>query len=193
MISKKKHCDLLEGVGQEIALPGDVFDTFSHWLVAVRKFSFKEAKVYKIAPGEQAMNWETCRDEGYISIGWIELGDLSGLSKEEFNERRNNLLEKHPSWTKSRLGQAWRFSRIREGDRIIANKGKSEILGFGTVVGPYYFVSNTSHGHRLPVVWDDLARRKVDEPSWSGTVQKVSPERFEVTVHNNWIASSLFQ
>ena len=88
------------------------------------------------------------------------------------------LLKKHTDWTKSGVGQVWRFSRINEGDRIIANKGKFEILGFGTVIGPYYFVQNTDHGHRLPVIWDDLTRRKVNELSWSGTVQKVSPERF---------------
>lgn len=175
----RKHHDLFVEVGQGIALPGDVFDMFSHWLVAVRKLSFKEAKVYKIAPGEQAWNWEVCRDEGYIAIGWDELGDLSGLSKEEFAERRNMLLKKHTDWTKSGLGQVWRFSRIREGDRIIANKGKFEILGFGTVIGPYYFVQNAKHGHRLPIMWDDLTRRKVNEPSWSSTIQKVSPERFE--------------
>lgn len=175
---QRKHNDLFVEVGQGIALPSDVFDMFSHWLVAVRKFSFKEAKVYKIAPGGQAWNWETCRDEGYIAIGWDELGDLSGLSKEEFAERRDMLLKKHTDWTKSGVGQVWRFSRINEGDRILANKGKFEILGFGTVIGPYYFVQNTEHGHRLPVIWDDLTRRKVNELSWSGTVQKVSPERF---------------
>lgn len=176
---QKKHGDLFEEVGQGIALPGDVFDMFSHWLVAVRKFNFKEAKVYKIAPGEQAWNWDACRDEGYISIGWDELGDLSGLSKDEFSKRRDTLLDEHNDWTKSGLGQVWRFSRIKEGDRVIANKGKHEILGFGTVIGPYYFVTDTEHGHRLPVMWDDLKSRKVNEPSWSGTVQKVSPERFE--------------
>ena len=101
------------------------------------------------------------------------------MSKEEFQTRRDELLKQHPDWTKSALGQVWRFSRISEGDRIIANKGKTEILGFGMVSGPYYFVPNTSHGHRLPVIWDDLTRRKVDEPSWSGTLQKVSSERFE--------------
>jgi hypothetical protein len=176
---QEKHRELFNEVGQGIALPGDVFDMFSHWLVAVRKFSFKQSKAYKIAPGEQAWNWETCRDEGYIAIGWDEIGDLSGLSQEEFFDRRDAVLEKHPDWAKSALGQVWRFSRIQEGDRVIANKGKSEILGFGTVIGPYYFVPNREHGHRLPVMWDDLTPRRVDEPSWSGTLQKVSSERFE--------------
>jgi len=174
-----KHSDTLSEVAQGIALPGDVFDMFCHWLVAIRKFNFTEAKVFKIAPGRQAEYWEECRDNGYISIGWDELGDLSGISKEEFERRRDAAVATHSEWTKSGLGQAWRFSRIREGDRIIANSGKTKILGFGRVIGPYYFVPNTHFGHRLPVMWDDVAPRKVNEPSWSGTLQKVSPERFE--------------
>jgi DNA polymerase III delta prime subunit len=174
-----KYAELLEEVGQGTALPGDVLDMYCHWLVAVRKFSFTNAKVYKIAPGRGAEYWEECRDNGYILIGWDELGDLSDVSKEEFEKRRDHCLAQHDNWTKAGVGQVWRFSRIKEGDRIIANSGKTKILGFGTVIGPYYFVPNTHHGHRLPVLWDDVTPRKVNEPSWSGTLQKVSAERFE--------------
>jgi hypothetical protein len=175
---QEKHKDLLDRIGQGITLPGDVLDMFSHWLVAVRKLSFKEAKVYKIAPGPGAEYWDECRDNGYICIGWDELGDLSGVSKEEYEKRRDAAIVEHADWTKSGLGQVWRFSRIHEGDRIIANSGKTKILGFGTVIGPYYFVPKTHYGHRLPVMWDDVTPRKVDESSWSGTLQAVSAERF---------------
>ncbi|QEG37701.1 McrB family protein [Bythopirellula goksoeyrii] len=176
---QEKHKALFDEVGQNDALAGDVLDMFSHWLVAVRKFDFKKSTVYKISPGAEAWNWVNCRDEGYITIGWDELGDLTGIPREEFNNRRAALLTEHEDWTKRGLSQVWTFSRIREGDRIIANKGKSEILGYGTVIGPYYYLPNTKHGHRLPVMWDDVTARKVNEPSWSGTVQKVSAERFE--------------
>lgn len=176
---QEKHKDLFDRVGQGIALPGDVLDMFCHWLVAVRKLSFKEAKVYKIAPGPGAEYWDECRDNGYICIGWDELGDLSGASKEEYEKRRDAAITEHADWTKAGLGQVWRFSRIHEGDRIIANSGKTKILGFGTVIGPYYFVPKTQYGHRLPVMWDDVTPRKVDESSWSGTLQAVSAERFE--------------
>jgi len=161
------------------ALLPDVFDQFCHWMVAVKKISFKEARIYKIAPGEQARKWEDWVSNGYVSIGWDELGDLSGLSKPEFEKRRNMVLSQHPERTKKGLNQVWQFVNIREGDRVIANKGKREILGFGTVIGPYYFVPNTQYGHRLPVVWDDLYRRQVDEASWSGTLQKIGSDRFE--------------
>lgn len=176
---QEKYKNLLEEVSTDDVLPGDVFDMFSHWLVAVKKFSFQQSKVYKVAPGEHAEHWEACKDNGYIAIGWNELGDLTDLAKEEYEKRRDELLQTHTTWTKSGLGQVWQFSRIKDGDRIIANKGKKEILAIGTVVGPYYFVANSQYGHRLPVIWDDQTGREVNEPSWSGTLQKVSPERFK--------------
>ena len=40
-----EHSELLNEVAQDTALPGDVFDMFCHWLVAIRKFNFTEAKV----------------------------------------------------------------------------------------------------------------------------------------------------
>jgi 5-methylcytosine-specific restriction protein B len=35
----------------------DAFDAFCHWLVAVRKHPFRDSRYWKIAPGEDAINW----------------------------------------------------------------------------------------------------------------------------------------
>ena len=175
---QEKHKDLFDEAGQGIALPGDVFDMFSHWLVAVRKFDFKVAEVYKIAPGEQAWNWESCRDEGYIAIGWDELGDISGMSIEEFAARRDKLLTQHPDWTKSAIGQAWRFHGFVKAIESSPTKGNRRFSASVPSLARYCFVANTRHGHRLPVMWDDLTNRKVNEPSWSGMLQKLSAEHF---------------
>lgn len=171
--------DLFSEVTDSNALNSDVFDQFCHWMVAVKKFNFKESQVYKVAPGRDATKWNDWVANGYASIGWEDLGDLSGLSKADFEKKRNQLLARHSDWTKKALNQVWQFANIKEGDRVIANKGKKEILGFGTVIGPYYFVPDTEYGHQLPVMWDDLTRRRVDEASWSGTLQKINPSRFE--------------
>lgn len=175
----KAREEFFSEVTDNSALKTDVFDQFCHWMVGVKKFNFKESQVYKIAPGKNANKWDDWVSNGYVSIGWEDLGDLGGLSKSEFERRRNQVLTQHSDWTQKALNQVWQFANIKEGDRVIANKGKKEILGFGTVIGPYYFVPNTEHGHRLPVMWDDLTRRSVEEASWSGTLQKISPSRFE--------------
>ncbi|MCK4504646.1 MAG: hypothetical protein KAW14_03445, partial [Candidatus Aegiribacteria sp.] len=144
--------DLLDIEGFEYS--SDVFDMFCHWLVAVKMLNLKKTQYWKIAPGEQAWNWEACRDGGFIAIGWEEFGDLSGISRAEYEERRNALVEKHEDWTKSGADQVWKFARqIQEGDYIVANKGTTEVLGIGTVTGSYFFEPDVSHGHRIPVEW----------------------------------------
>jgi hypothetical protein len=134
---------------------------------------------WKIAPGEGARLWEKCYAGGFIAIGWDELGDLSGLTRAEFDTRVAQQLEAHPDWDKTRLEQLWKLVNIRKGDRIVANRGTSEVLGIGTVDGPYYFVAGEEYGHRLPVEWEDVEPRKVDEPGWRRTLIKLSPAKFE--------------
>lgn len=157
----------------------DLFDMFSSWLVGIKHYNFRGARYWKIAPGENAWNWEACRDGGFIAIGWEELGDISGLSQAEFNARRDELVARKSDWTEAGVNQVWRFAHIREGDRIVANRGTTEVLGIGTVTGPYYFVPDKRHGHRLPVEWDDLKPRRVDERGWRMTLAQLDEDRFE--------------
>jgi MoxR-like ATPase len=156
----------------------DLFDMFSHWLVAVKGPPW-ETGFWKIAPGEDAWHWGECREKGFIAIGWDGLGDLSGLSRGEFDARRDELLAKEPDYTKQGIEQAWRFSRIDAGDRVVANRGTKEVLGIGTVTGHYYFVPGVRHGHRLPVKWDDVTVRGVDEGGWRRTLIELDREDFD--------------
>jgi hypothetical protein len=158
---------------------GDLFDMFTHWLVAVKGFDFRPIRYWKIAPGEDAWNWEACRDGNFIAIGWDELGDVSGLNRKEFNAKRDESVADHNGWTKMGADQVWKFARIQEGDRVVANHGISEVLGIGRVVGPYYFVPGVRHGHRLPVEWDDVTRRQVEEHGWRRTLVNLDHGKFE--------------
>ena len=137
-------------------------------------------RYWKIAPGKGAWNWEACRDGGFIAIGWDELGDLSGLNKGDFEARRDELVAKHDDWTSAGTNQGWTFSHvIQKGDRIVANRGKDQVLGIGTVTGPYYFVPGIRHGHQLPVRWDDLIARRVHKGGWRRTVVELDRGEFE--------------
>lgn len=157
----------------------DLFDMFSHWLVAVKKFDFRTIRYWKIAPGKKAWNWDACREGGFIAIGWDELGDISGLSRSEFNARRDELIAKHDGWKEVGVNQIWKFARFKEGDRIVANRGITEVLGIGRVVGSYYFVEGQRHGHRLPVEWYDLTPRRVQKGGWRRTLVALNQEEFE--------------
>jgi len=169
----------------------DLFDMFSHWLVAIKKFDFDAGKrgktraprYWKIAPGEDARHWDECRDQGFIAIGWSALGDLTELSREEFETKRDELLAEHNDWTKEGVEQAWKFAQLREGDRVVVNHGTTKVLGVGTVTGPYYFVEGDEHGHRFPVRWDDLTPRSVKEEGWRRTLIELDREKFNAVAN----------
>jgi len=65
---------------------------FCHWLVAEKNYRFRDVCYYKIAPGADARNWEACREGGFISMGWDEMGDLSGQPRKEFCKLRDELV-----------------------------------------------------------------------------------------------------
>jgi 5-methylcytosine-specific restriction protein B len=138
---------------------------------------------WKVAPGERARLWQQCRDGGYIAIGWDELGDLGGMDRDAFSARLEKTLASNPTWKKAGVQQAWRFLNIPIGARIVANDGTKRVVGIGTVTGPYQFVEDGKEfAHRLPVRWDDLRERVVDQPGWVRTVRQLSHAAFTAIV-----------
>jgi hypothetical protein len=135
-------------------------------------------RYWKISPGADAQLWPQSLRDGYISIGWNELGDLSDCDRAEFDRRVDAQLELHGDWTRDGVEQVWRFLNIQEGDRIVANRGTAEVLGIGTVVGEYFFVAGGTHSHRLPVRWDDQRARQVSEYGWRRTLIEITGEKF---------------
>ncbi|MBU0662945.1 MAG: AAA family ATPase [Proteobacteria bacterium] len=142
-------------------------------------------RYWKIAPGRNAVGWPEWRDKGIASIGWPELGDLTGLSKSEFDIRANECLLKFPDGYKKRgMGQVWTFRGIKPGDKIVANDGKSVVVGIGTVVNGYSYAPNSSfvegedYCHQIGVYWESQERRKVNRPDWFSTLKNLSEEDY---------------
>ena len=161
-------------------LTSDVFDMFCHWLVAVKRFAFADTKYWKIAPGEEGSEWEGFREGGFVGMGWAELGDVSGLSRAEYEKRRNELVEQHLDWTRAGVDQVWRFARqVKEGDYVVANRGTKKVLGLGVVSGQYYFEPNARFGHRLPVDWLPFEPVEVRKPGWIKTLIELTAQDFE--------------
>jgi len=162
----------------------DLFDMFTHWLNTEKKYFKKskedEAKYWKIAPGPSAEQWDECLEEDCILIGWDDFNDISGLSKKEFDRLRDKLVAEKPKWSKSGASQVWKFARVMKiGDRVIANRGTSEVIGIGTIVGDYYFKQGAKRPHRRKVRWDDTTPRQINEGGWKKTLIKLSKEKFE--------------
>lgn len=137
------------------------------------------ARYWKVAPGDGARFWNECREGGFIALGWSEIGDLSKVDRAEYERRRDEALSKFSDWTAGGIEQLWKFIEIKAGDRIVANRGTSEIVGVGTVSGEYFFAPNSDYGHRLPVDWEDTTVKTVSEPGWRRTLVELSRTKFE--------------
>jgi AAA+ superfamily predicted ATPase len=173
--------EALQSSANKNMLPVDLFDQFSHWFVAIRDHSLR---YWKIAPGENAWNWDACLNGGFIAIGWEEIGDVSTLSRTQFKTQRDELLKEHTDWNKVGIDQVWKFAHIKVGDRIIANKGTNEVLGYGIVNGKYYFEEGVRYGHKIPVKWEDTSSRKINKPGWKRTLIELDKTEYEEIINS---------
>lgn len=139
-------------------------------------------RCWKIAPGEGAWIWQTWQEQGYISVGWDALGDLSQVAAQDWPALRDEVISQHDDYTTTGADQAWRFAtEIKPGDLLLVNDGKRRILGFGSVTGQYYYQPNERHGHRIPVEWLDTQPRDLPAPEggWRRTLVPLSEDEFE--------------
>ncbi len=160
-----------------------VADHFIYWLMNEKlpKQSEPGIAYWKVSPGDNAWHWDECRTGGFIAIGWDALGDLSGISREDFHARWKaaRVDSARSGWSDATEEQLWKFVKsVKPGDRIVANRGTTEVLGIGTVTGPYEFVPGVRHGHRWSVRWDDTSLRTVDEPGWRRTFVSITEKKF---------------
>ena len=148
------------------------------------------ANVWKIAPGRGARWWDVWDEHGIAAVGWSNTGDLSSIkSNEDFKELRRASKGGGEDEIAGGARQAWRFAhQVKVGDVIVANKGKSEILGIGTVTGEYRFVPEDEYPHQRDVEWHDVIRQQVDwQEGWLKTLVKL-PDDFldrELSLPNN--------
>ncbi len=140
-------------------------------------------RYWKVAPGKNAVAWPDWKERGIAAIGWPELGDLTNVSKAEFDKRAAKCAKDH-EYGKG-MSQVWTFRNIRPGDRIVANQGKHTVVGIGTVVAGYFFepgthiVEGEDYPHHIKVTWEDTAPRAVEQYGWLRTIIELSKEDFD--------------
>ncbi len=146
----------------------------------MRDDSSHKAALVKIAPGHRAEYWPDCLREGYICVGWDDVGDLRKYGSEsDFRA----VFEKHYKYhgnlaaTRRKANELWTLSKLRAGDRIVANKGMSKVLAVGVVQEPgYEWRPNTSrreYFHTVRVVWDTSLGKSIPRQAWRQTVAEV--------------------
>ena len=156
----------------------DYFLLFCHWLGKEQDFRFRPRRYWLHAVADDRWLWQEWREGNMITIGWDELGDLSGVRKREFSQRRDSLIAQHPTWRKGSAAQVWRFARqMQEGDLVLVHDGQT-ILGTGTICGPYYYVIELPLGHRHPVEWTDVTPRVLPADRVSTDLVPITAEAF---------------
>lgn len=158
--------------------------------VIIKDFFYKkiiaEEKYYKIAPGENAAYWQECKEGGYISLGWNEIGDLRNYPDyEEFKSAFHKLkFQKTAGKNTEKANEMWTFYNMNSGDVVLANNGKSEILGIGKVADKgYEFRSDlNTQQHVVYIEWDKNFKAPLSIPAqnyWAmKTVVEVSKKEY---------------
>ena len=120
-------------------------------------------RIVKIAPGNNAEFWDDCLANGYICVGWDQVGDLKQFeSKEEFRAAFGAAFPDYaPSQATVKANEVWTLMELQPGDIVVANQGTSRVVGLGTVVEPGYMWRPERNGpwafHTVAVDWQDRA------------------------------------
>jgi len=113
--------------------------------------------------------WAFDLEHDTIALGWSEMGDISQLSRDNLESvyRKTYPEQKSKAVTTKDINALWAFyHEIREGDVVVARRGRKRILAIGKVVGsPYYdedkgrerLAGKTErfYSNFLPVAWDN--------------------------------------
>lgn len=150
----------------------------------------EQLSVFKIAPGEGAKFWDDCLANGYICVGWDEVGDLRAFAdKAEFRAAFEGAFRdvyKKASKMSEKANELWRLRELEAGDLIIANHGQSKVLAVGRVVDPgYQWSERPTYRHTVRVNWDTSYAQELAEPvkSWATrTIARVPSELYEQIV-----------
>lgn|SRR3989338_7085171 len=135
------------------------------------------AKYWVIAPGSSEWDafdeiWRYDLENNVISIGWSDLGDVSGLDEHALKERIEEKKEEMEAVSKGQqtklFNTFWTFYHVIEkGDIIIARHGRKKIAAIGTVTQTaFYDEDKGKYGENvwlqnfIGVKWHDSPRDK---------------------------------
>jgi 5-methylcytosine-specific restriction protein B len=125
-------------------------------------------KIFKIAPGANAEFWDDCLQEGFICVGWDDVGDLREFETfEQFDAAFRARYQKEGAGRKAvatkKAKEVWSLTKLEPGDLVLANKGTSRILAVGEVVDPCYEFRDDRprQKHTVRVKWDTSKARDI--------------------------------
>lgn len=112
--------------------------------------------------------WDEMYSEGYVAIGWPELGNLSKFEDMKINEMKNKIkkiYEDNYSETSQVLGR-WAsqvttfLTRLNQGTIVIAADGE-QVLGVGKITGNYEYLEEKAFPHTIETEWITTPNEKL--------------------------------
>ena len=113
-------------------------------------------RVWAYAPGPKAQFWEEFYREGIMAIGWDELGDLRQYRDHAAVAKKLIEAYKMKGFPINDSRACFDFLHsIKLGDRIVAKRGRDEVVGYGTMIGQYEFrPERTTYRNVRQVRWE---------------------------------------
>ena len=116
-----------------------------------------------VAQGASGTIWPRMRDSGYVAIGWPEMGDLSGIKRNQATKTQiANSIRKHHDLSRSAANRTaseiLNFAvTMTDGDPVLVVSG-DQVFGLGHVTGPYRYDphSHRDAPHQRNVEWNSI-------------------------------------
>ena len=130
------------------------------------------------APGHNADKWEECYKNGYMLLGWGEIGDLGVFSsKDEMKQQMKKEYGDSSSY-KNSAHATWQFVHdIKIGDVVYVKKGNNGILGKGIVESDYEYDADRTdeYSNVRKVNWTNKGDWTINHQSPQKTLTDITP------------------
>lgn len=157
---------------------------------AVADEDIETRRYWLYSPGDGAAIWNECYKNGFMAIGWDEIGDLTAFtSKDEMKQAMKEEIDP----TKSYMNAAhatWQFvHEMKPGDIVFAKKGMHQLVGRGVVESDYAFDATRKH-------YKNIRRVKwTHKGEWPHPGQAVMKTLTDITAYTDYVAklNALFE
>ena len=122
---------------------------------AVADDDVKTTHYWLYSPGDGAAIWDECYQNGFMAIGWDEIGNLTTYdSKDAMKQAMKDQIDSSMPY-KNAAHATWQFvHEMKPGDIVFAKKGMHLLVGRGVVESGYEFDPNRPHYRNLRrVTW----------------------------------------
>jgi len=131
-VTPEENAAILELLAANEADADEISDDFSD--------ARGSSRVWAYAPGPRARFWEEFYREGIMAIGWDDIGDLRQYNDHAAVAQKLIDFYRLKGFPINDARACFDFLHtLRRGDRVIAKRGRDEIVGYGTVIGDYEF------------------------------------------------------